>query len=729
MLFIDLVPRSLAEKDLRMPVATRCLLGFVFLLTFGMVLPALTQAGATITVTGTGDTIAVDGVVTLREAITSANQNSNVNADVVAVGVYGTDTINFNIPGAGVKTINLTAGLPTLAAAIVIDGYTQGVASVNTLANGDNAVLLIELNGAGAGAGISKVGVAGLTIGSGSSGSTIRGLIINRFSGDGILVRSNNNTITGNFIGTNAAGTAIGTGNANTAFDLVTPFRAGIYIDNGSSNTIGGSTPAARNVVSGNILDNIHISGNLVAGATGNVVQGNFVGVNASGTGILFNSGFWGIEVSGVNASGNTIGGTTAGARNVVGGNGDGIELDDGAHNNVIQGNFFGMGADGVTAIGNRLHGIALRDLGGSPGISGNIIGGTAAGAGNLLANNGSAGVVVFGDPSVTPGNVNNPILGNSIFNNSRSNPGAFLGIDLVSGTMFPTDDGNTPNDFGDGDDGPNKLQNYPVLTSFTTGASTTINGTLNSRNNFGAGVTYRLEFFANTAASQTGFGEGQTFIGFKEVTLGAHPGPFVDQGQNTISFSATGLPAVAASDSITATATELMAGSGSTALNTSEFSNAIAAPTPVPTPSPTPTAPPLPPAQLLNIATRDRVESGDNVLIGGFIIGGGNGTTRIIVRALGPSLANFGVPGVLADPVLELHDDGGNVIASNDNWKLRDADGTSQQAEIEATTIPPTNDLESALIATVTSGNYTIVVRGVAGATGVATVEVYNLH
>ena len=251
----------------------------------------------------------------------------------------------------------------------------------------------------------------------------------------------------------------------------------------------------------------------------------------------------------------------------MVGGNGDGIELDNGAHDNVIQGNFAGIGADGVTATGNRLHGIALRDLGGNSGVSGNLIGGTPAGAGNVVANNGTAGVAVFGDPTVSPQNVNNPILGNSIFNNGRSNPGSFLGIDLVSGTQFPVDDGNTPNDFGDGDAGPNKLQNYPVLTSFTSsGGSTTVTGTLNSRNNNGGGATYRIEFFTNTAASQTGFGEGQTFIGFREVTIGANPGPFVDRGEATVTFNATGLPQVGSSDSITTTATELSAGPGSTA-------------------------------------------------------------------------------------------------------------------------------------------------------------------
>ena len=102
---------------------------------------------ATLTVTGTGDTIAVDGLVTLREAITSANNDANVNADVVAVGAYGTDTIKFNIPGAGVKTIAPTSTLPAITDPLTIDGYTQPGSSVNTLAVGDNAILRIQLTG------------------------------------------------------------------------------------------------------------------------------------------------------------------------------------------------------------------------------------------------------------------------------------------------------------------------------------------------------------------------------------------------------------------------------------------------------------------------------------------------------------------------------------------------------------------------------------------------------
>jgi hypothetical protein len=129
--------------------------------------------------------------------------------------------------------------------------------------------------------------------------------------------------------------------------------------------------------------------------------------------------------------------------------------------------------------------------------------------------------------------------------------------------------------------------------------------------------------------------------------------------------------------------------------------------------------------SELANISTRGFVDTGDNVMIGGLIIGGGSGgPARVIVRALGPSVP---VAGVLEDPTLELHDGSGTLVASNDNWKTR-PDGSSQQAEIEATTVPPTNDLESALVHDLPAGNYTAIVRGMNGTSGVGLVEAYNL-
>ena len=130
--------------------------------------------------------------------------------------------------------------------------------------------------------------------------------------------------------------------------------------------------------------------------------------------------------------------------------------------------------------------------------------------------------------------------------------------------------------------------------------------------------------------------------------------------------------------------------------------------------------------SQLANISTRGFVETGDNVLIGGFIVGGaGGGSASVIVRAIGPSLANANppVPGALADPFLELHDGNGATIASDDNWK------DTQEAEIIATTIPPTDDLESAIVDTLAPGNYTAIVSGKNNTTGVSLVEAYNLQ
>ncbi len=135
--------------------------------------------------------------------------------------------------------------------------------------------------------------------------------------------------------------------------------------------------------------------------------------------------------------------------------------------------------------------------------------------------------------------------------------------------------------------------------------------------------------------------------------------------------------------------------------------------------------------SKLANISTRGFVDADDNVMIGGLIIGGGEsgGMAKVMVRALGPSLSGSGIQGTLNDPTLELHDGNGTPIATNDNWKINDQTGQSQEADIRATTIPPTNDLESALVANLAPGNYTAIVRGKNNTTGVGLVEVYNLQ
>jgi hypothetical protein len=121
------------------------------------------------------------------------------------------------------------------------------------------------------------------------------------------------------------------------------------------------------------------------------------------------------------------------------------------------------------------------------------------------------------------------------------------------------------------------------------------------------------------------------------------------------------------------------------------------------------------------NISTRGEASVGDDVMIGGFIIGG-TSSAKVMVRAIGPSLAAFGVTGVLPDPVLELHDKDGSLIYQNDNWR------TNQAQQIIETGIAPSNENESAVIATLPPGAYTAIVHDSNDVQGVALVEVYML-
>jgi len=331
---------------------------------------------------------ATAGECTLRAAITQANATAN--------GPGGPDVIAFNIPGAGVHTIAVgSVTLPTISQPVIIDGYTQPGASANTLTTGNNAVLRIELNGAGAGSAI------GLTVT--ATNSTIRGLVINRFGQQGIQLGSSN-VVEGNFIGTNVAGTT-DLGNSSSGIRMV-----------GTGSTVGGSTPGARNLISGNA------DGILIQGA-GNFVQGNYIGTNAAGTGSIPN-GQRGVHI--FNVANNTVGGTTAGAGNVISNNIQGGVLIDGAGatGNLVEGNLIGTNAAGTAALGNGGFGVSL-----ATNASNNTIGGTAAGARNVISGN-SFGVSLGGN--------NNIVRGNFIGTNASGNaalPNGNAGVDIISGS------------------------------------------------------------------------------------------------------------------------------------------------------------------------------------------------------------------------------------------------------------------------------------------------------
>ena len=267
--------------------------------------PDWQPVGATFTVTSDADP--GDGVCnatscTLREAIDASN---NLQAQVQ-------NKIKFNISGGGVHTITPpTTPLPQITSPVVIDGYTQPTSSPNTLTTGTNAVLKVELNGT------NLPGSVGLNIFD-SSNSVIRGLAINRFAG-GIVISGTNQTqvkadnrIEGNFIGTDPTGTLA---QGNDSF--------GVGLDNADGNVIGGTTPAARNLISAN-ADGIEFNGN----SSGNAVLGNLIGTTPSGTGALGNS-LYGVAFFGTDVPNNRIGdGTSAGANTVAFSGKDGIELD-----------------------------------------------------------------------------------------------------------------------------------------------------------------------------------------------------------------------------------------------------------------------------------------------------------------------------------------------------------------------------------------------------------------
>lgn len=126
---------------------------------------------------------------------------------------------------------------------------------------------------------------------------------------------------------------------------------------------------------------------------------------------------------------------------------------------------------------------------------------------------------------------------------------------------------------------------------------------------------------------------------------------------------------------------------------------------------------------RLANISTRGLVGTGDDVLIGGFILGGNGSQTRVLVRAIGPSLVPAGLGNSLPNPTLELRDSNGVLLRSNDNWK------DTQQTAIEATGIAPSEDLEAAILATLPPGSYTAIAAGQGGTSGIGLIEIYNLR
>lgn len=530
---------------------------------------------ATFLVTNTLDA----GPGSLREAILRANATPAADRIAFAIPAADPGFVDADRDGRFDRgdywSIAPASALPAVTRTLRIDGWSQR-------GPGYRGVPVVELNGTNAGA-----GVDGLTLRA-HAGSTVRGLAVNRFDGNGISVHGGGrHTIAGDHLGTDPSGRQ-DRGNR----------LAGLSLTDSARNTIGGTGVGLGNLISGNDLQGVHIEGD---GSVGNRIVGNLVGTTISGDAALGNGTALyvgdGIRVEGGRF--NVIGGRTPAERNVVSGNfDDGIDLRDGARGNVVRGNYLGTDADGTRPLGNGVDGVYLENA------SFNLVGSLVTGDANVIAGNGYNGVFLYGDSH------HNAIVGNFIGTNSRGDDlgngavagfadGVFLarfgapvgpadnaivrntiafnadsavavdvdvdpttnvaGNSVLANSIFGNggvaidlaSDGPTPNDPGDADGGPNRLQNYPALQApvAAVGGGRIVRGTLGSTPR----TAFRVEFFASSRA-----GEGEVFLGSVVVFTRA------DGTTPAFAFRYTPVPG---KPFVTATATSLGTG------DTSEFS------------------------------------------------------------------------------------------------------------------------------------------------------------
>ena len=524
--------------------------------------------------------------VYLTGAATTGNQ---IQGNYIGTDITG--TIDLGNTNSGVFIYNNASGN-------TIGGSVAGVR--NVISGNDIYGLHVNVSGntvQGNFIGLDASGAADL--GNTSTGLFIENAANNIIGGDSVIKRnyisgndrhgieirgatSTGNIVQGNWVGSDVTGfIAVPNGDA-------VPSKAGLWIEDAPGNIIGGTGFLQGNLFSGNAQDGVFING---SGASGNILQGNFVGTTHTGEGALPN-GMRGILIS--NAPNNIIGGTAPGARNLISGNtAQGLRLSGAlTTGTLVQGNWIGINILGNAAIGNGV-GVGLisdadgNTIGGTAPNEGNVIsgnttgiaalaghntliygnligtdpagtgplgnidngveietaatntilGGTAAGQANIIAYNGNNGVQL--DPNTGNGHV---ISGNSIHSNT------LFGIDI-------NDDGVTANDPDDADTGPNGVQNYPVLSGAFTGSIRLV-GSIDST----PSTTFTLEFFANGACDASGYGEGESYLGSGNVTTDTN-------GDG--SFNITLANNVPIGDFVTATATDP---SG----NTSEFSQCI---------------------------------------------------------------------------------------------------------------------------------------------------------
>ena len=503
----------------------------------GLFFAAVSSYANTYTVTSTGDS----GAGTLRQAILDANAN------------VGTDAIHFNIPGGGVHTIAPASALPKLTSPVTIDGYTQPGASANSNPpdQGLNTVLQIEID-------CTNAGTYCLIIG--ADDVTIRGLVLNRGIG-GIAtdfpVLVHNPIIEGCFLGTSPDGL--------TAMEL----PSGITFGQHQNGRVGGTTPAARNLLNTTGTGTLFQSS--FAPNNGSVIQGNLFCTDKTGLVPIGSATLsrYGIVLSGGGGAGNTsnmtIGGLTSAAGNVFACPNADLRLTN-MSDVAVQGNKFGVDPSGTKGI-SRGVGTGIYLEGGDDSV---VIGGTAAGAGNVMGSKLTAIASFGGNATVIQGNFigtdatgtidlgnaregisnqtgsamtiggtgageANAILhnrnggiriafgaGNSIRGNRiLDNHGLLIGGQSSIGINLVGDFGPDANDSCDADTGPNALQNFPIITSAVPeGGGTRVIGTLESI----ASSSFTLDFYSSPVcrARRRSQAQADQFLGSTDVSTNA---------------------------------------------------------------------------------------------------------------------------------------------------------------------------------------------------------------
>jgi titin len=446
-------------------------------------------AASTIIVNSTADDQDDDGECTLREAILASNTDTASGAlRGECIAGSGDDIINFDIPGRGVRTIVPLSALPPIEAKVDIDGYSQPGATANTAIAPAalNGNLLIEISGKN----VKNYALLFDGDAAGGAGSSVRGLVINRFIGNTIVVGANNVTVAGNYIGTDPTG-LIDLGNTGP----------GITWQYGTTDTydakIGGLSPADRNLISGN-EDAASYPSN------GWTFQGNFIGVDATGLVAMGNStaGASG-GISADNCENVTIGGDKPGAINVIASNNSHGVAPDFTQNIIIAGNYIGVGADGTTSLPNGGAGIVLTNS------TNALIGGSAEGSGNTIANSTLQGVYLG------TGNDGVVVAGNTVSSNTTGGIYTQGGVNITIGgtasTIANTVDSN-------GSDGINTFESSNVLIGRNTINLNSNNGVLV---NGSTNVTVDENEVKNNASHGIALHNSSTFVAVKNNTIG----------------------------------------------------------------------------------------------------------------------------------------------------------------------------------------------------------------